>query len=150
MDQPSNFSSVTMIYNNGENILNRGIHNNVKSPVKMVLQPRTRVHIYDMPYMSGDNVILDNATLNVKEIDVTNLVASNSIRCINSMNVMSQVCTDSCCGMNREGFGNKEVRDSCHYICSLVSPQNILLVIVLLVLIYYLIISYKTDKDNKE
>jgi hypothetical protein len=140
---PNDFGSIIVLYKTHKNNLPRGMYNIETDPIQIIINPKTRVQLFDMPQFSGNNIILDNLSQTENYvINTQKFLESNILNKIRSINVMSNICNDSKCGMVIEGFGENDLRNSCHYICSLLNLQNIIMCLIFIILIYYLVTSY--------
>ena len=145
------FAKITVMYDTHKNVLSRGLYNISDIPNEIILHPQTRLQIFDLPQMSGNNVIVDNAGKTMKIVDAHKLVNSNIISCIKSLNVMSNVCDETRCGLAlhrpelHEPFDDKDVKNVCHYMCSLLNIQNIIFGVIFFILLYYLLSYFNTS-----
>lgn len=138
----TNTSKVQLINNDNEKILDKGTYNIQQVPVTIIVYPKTRLQLFALKDMNGYNVIIDNIDNKNKTINVKDLLKSKAINTIKSIYVMSNVCSESKCGEVIEGFSRRDISDSCHYLCSSMNFQNVLICIIFTILVYYLVTKY--------
>lgn len=135
-------SQIQLINSNDTKMLAKGTYNIPSVPLSIIIHPKTRVQLFALDNMNGYNIIIDNIENTNKKINVNDLLLSGAINTIKSIYVMSNLCKESQCGAVVEGFSRRDVSDSCHYLCSSLNFQNILIFFIFIILIYYLITKY--------
>ena len=115
-----------IITNNGRLPVSLGKYNLDDYCNELVLYPNSRVQIFEKKENLGKNIIISNSENKNKKINLKKVIDSTLIDNIGSIYVFDSLC-------NVEGFN--DVKDSCHYICSQVNFQNILIVLLILIVI---------------
>jgi hypothetical protein len=140
----SDMSKIQLINNNSKKILAKGTYNIPNIPSIVVIYPKTRVQLFSLENMSGYNIIIDNIGNENKEININKLLKSGTIDTVKSIYVMSNMCKESQFDTIIEGFSKRDVSDSCHYLCSSLNFQNVLIFFIFIILIYYLVSKYSS------
>jgi len=141
----SDISQVQLISNDSKKILVKGTYNIPNIPSTMIIHPKTRVQLFSLANMNGYNIIIDNIGNENKEININKLLNSGTLDNVKSIYVMSNMCKESQCGAVVEGFSKRDVSDSCHYLCSSLNFQNVLIFFIFIILIYYLVSKYSSQ-----
>lgn len=125
---------IVTMYNDKEaenkKVLDRGLHHISQDYNMMTIGPHTRVQLSDQEFLNGNVLAIDNKEADEIEVNLNDIIKSGSLKNILSINI-----TSFGCGV--EGFDG--VKDSCHYICSSVNLQNIIIFIILCLVVYKLV-----------
>lgn len=117
-----------IITNNGKLPVSYGKYNLDDYCNNIVLYPNSKIQIFEKKNTLGKSIIINNNENTNKKIDLKKIVESTLIDSVGSIYVFDSLCSV-------EGFS--DVKDSCHYICSQVNFQNVLIFLLILFVIYY-------------
>ena len=143
MSKTINEFKASLIYDFHENNLPEGVYNINSNPNKIIIKSNTSLQLFSKENQKGNSIILNNTDKQHMEIDVNKILESNALSSVGSTKVTSTICLNGNCNTKViENFGNQEIKDTCHYICSSLNWKNAIFFIIILILIYYVIIGF--------